>query len=70
MLTLEDAKLTNCCRICKVLIIEPGTSGRPEGWKEQFGSMLYPLNVTLNFGREFAHTKCLNDNELVETKDS
>lgn len=63
MLTLKEAKETGCCRICGGRIIEPGTgpTGYPAGWQDMFGEMLFPVAVTLNFGGEFAHPKCLEE---------
>jgi hypothetical protein len=60
MLTLEEAKKTCCCRICGKPIQMPEGGGFPVGWKESFGKMVWPLKITLNFGKEFAHTDCLS----------
>lgn len=73
MITLEQAKQTGCCRICGGVICEPGDKpfGYPAGWKDIFRVMLYPLNVTLNYGEEFAHTTCLNASKCdAETEPS
>jgi hypothetical protein len=55
MLSVKEAKSRRVCRICE----EPVPSGGPAGWTEDFGEMLHPIRVTLNFGEEFAHTECL-----------
>lgn len=56
MLTLEEAKRRRVCRVCGEPIL---VDGAPIGWTDEFGKMLYPVRVTLDFGREFAHTDCL-----------
>ncbi len=56
MLTVEEAKARRVCRICEQPISNPGA---PVGWTEDFGRMVFPVKVTLNFGQEFAHTVCL-----------
>ncbi len=56
MLTVEEAKARRVCRICEQPISNPGA---PLDWTEEFGQMVYPIKVTLNFGEEFAHTECL-----------
>ena len=52
-ISLEEAQESGCCRIC-------GWSTRgPHG----------PENaVTLNYGKEFAHTRCLNGNRWIEAE--
>lgn len=60
MLTLEEAKTLRRCRLCEQPIDIGGT---PEGWMNNFGRMTYPIRVTLDFGKEFAHTDCLEKEE-------
>lgn len=56
LLSLNQAKQERRCRICGETII---VAGAPAGWMEDFGSQVYPIKITLNFGEEFAHTDCL-----------
>lgn len=58
MITVEEAKNRRVCRICEQPIPNPGA---PKGWTEEFGKMVFPIRVTLNFGEEFAHTDCLDN---------
>lgn len=58
MLSLREAKDRSKCRICEGTIHRVG--GQPLGWMESFGVRCYPApSITLNFGKEFAHTECL-----------
>ena len=61
MLTLDEAVSTGCCRICGGRMLEPGTTpmGYPKDWKINFGRMVYPIKIVLNFGKEFAHPDCI-----------
>jgi hypothetical protein len=63
MLTLEEARKESRCRICgQVIHAGPGA---PVGWKEDFNERVFPLpKLTLKFGKEFAHTSCLESLEL------
>jgi hypothetical protein len=56
-MTVEEARASSVCRICGKNINVP--TGQPKGWESEFGEMVYPLAITLNFGDEFAHTACL-----------
>lgn len=62
MISLVEAKATGCCRICGGRIVEPGSSppGYPVDWMNSFRKMVFPVNVVLNYGEEFAHSDCLN----------
>lgn len=60
MLTVQEAREKRVCRICEQPI---QTQGSPKDWPILFGEMTYPLQVTLNFGEEFAHTACLKTME-------
>lgn len=55
-LTLEEARARRVCRVCGGPI-EVGV--QPAGWKDDYGAMVWPVALTLDFGREFAHTGCL-----------
>ena len=61
MLNLEEAVSTGCCRICGGRMLEPGTTpmGYPKGWKTKFRKLVYPIQIVLNFGKEFAHFDCI-----------
>ena len=56
-MTVAEAKAARVCRICH----QPmgGGRGSPEGWTEDFDRQVYPEKLTLKFGKEFAHTDCL-----------
>ena len=56
-LTVEEARTARVCRICgKPIPRVPG----PKDWPFLFGECVYPPPaLTLNFGKEFAHTDCL-----------
>ena len=56
-LSLEEAQATKRCRVCGDPVPIPG--GQSAGWMREFGRMVWPVKVTLNFGDEFAHTDCL-----------
>ena len=45
------------CRVCEKPIGRG--PGKPMGWTSQFGEMVFPEKITLNYGEEFAHTDCL-----------
>ena len=55
-LALEEAKQSDRCRICHQSI---KAEMQPAGWKDRFDKLLYPVNVILNYGEEFAHKNCL-----------
>jgi hypothetical protein len=57
-MTVEEARKARVCRICGGRIQIPA-GGSPQGWDHEFGRMVYPEKITLNFGDEFAHTDCL-----------
>ena len=57
-LSLEDAQERECCRICHQPV-EVETGQQPIGWKTRFVELLYPTNLVLNRGSEFAHKVCL-----------
>jgi hypothetical protein len=54
-MTVAEARDKRVCRVCG----EPISALGPKGWPMDFGECLYPVAVTLKFGDEFAHTKCL-----------
>jgi len=56
-ITVAEARSRRVCRICEQPI-SPGP-GCPLGWETEFGRMVYPAAVSLDFGNEFAHTACL-----------
>lgn len=55
-MTVDEARKSGCCRICMVSF--PHVIA-PEGWQFEFGELVYPIGITMNFGDEFAHTACL-----------
>lgn len=55
MMTVSEARERRVCRVCGGPIDVTG----PAGWSEDFGELVYPVAVTLDFGLEFAHTACL-----------
>jgi len=55
-LPLEQALRERRCRICGGTIAVNGT---PVGFESEFGRMIFPIKITLNWGQEFAHTDCL-----------
>ena len=55
-LTVAEAREQRVCRICEKPIPE---KGYPKGWQFDFGEMVFPVKFTLNYGKEFAHTSCL-----------
>lgn len=64
VLSLAQARAQRRCRICGEPI---AVQGCPAGWTEDFGSMVYPLRLSLAFGAEFAHTSCLEQSiRIVE----
>ena len=65
---VNEARRMGVCRICGERIT--GGTGFIKGWEIEFGEKLWPPPaVTLKFGAEFAHTKCLRDaGELEEGK--
>jgi hypothetical protein len=55
-MTVAQARAAGVCRVCgEPICVPPG----PVGWAQEFGAMLYPVAITLDFGAEFAHTSCL-----------
>lgn len=68
-MNLETAKRLRVCRICEEPI--SASEGSPLGWEEDFGERLFPLPaLTLNFGKEFAHTLCLALSDPEDEDDS
>lgn len=56
-MTVSEAREAGVCRICGKPI---RVANAPVGWQREFGKLAYPPPaVTLNFGKEFAHTECL-----------
>ena len=55
-MTVQEAKKRRVCRICKQRI---STDGWPKNALHEFGKLVFPERIILNFGREFAHAKCL-----------
>jgi hypothetical protein len=56
-MSVEDARRNRVCRICG----DPcgrNTAG-PKDWQLMFAKMAYPESITLNYGKEYAHTDCL-----------
>ncbi len=56
-LSLKLAQRTARCRICGKAFA--GHKDFPSGWSHNFGSLIFPVHVTLNFGKECAHAECL-----------
>jgi hypothetical protein len=54
-LGVEEARARRVCRVCE----KPIAWGGPVGWPFEFRSLVYPEQVTLDFGDEFAHAACL-----------
>jgi hypothetical protein len=54
-MTVDEAKRRRVCRVCEQTIHATG----PVDWPDNFGMLVWPETVTLNFGEEFAHTACL-----------
>lgn len=63
-MTVTEARNEMRCRICKEKVTPCGS---PEGWQFMFREMIYPMAFTLNFGKKFAHTKCLTDKNTSPT---
>ena len=61
---VEEARRLGVCRICQKPIVSG--PGFPKGWQFEFGKMVFPQAVTLNFGDEFAHTACLEPEAAQE----
>lgn len=57
-LTVAEARYNGICRVCRERI---RPEAAPRGWQFDFREMVYPTAVTLNFGEEFAHTKCIKE---------
>lgn len=55
-LTVAEARYNGICRVCRDRI---RPEAAPKGWQFDFSEMIHPIHVTLNFGKEFAHTQCL-----------
>lgn len=55
--TVAEARERRICRVCGTPMGRGG--GKPAGWEFEFGEMLWPEAITLKYGDEFAHTKCL-----------
>jgi len=54
--TVKEAQEGNVCRVCG----EPVIAGpAPRGWKTKFRAVQWPEPVVLNYGKEFAHRRCL-----------
>ncbi len=64
---LQEARSKGVCRVCGEPI---RVKGPPKNWQWNFGSMTYPVVVTLNFGSEFAHTECLDREHQKEAMTS
>lgn len=66
-LSVEQARERGICRICREPINEGSPEGKPKGFCDNYGEMTFAADVenfrpiTYNFGREFAHTDCLNN---------
>lgn len=59
-MTVQEAREKRVCRVCGESVATP--KGSPKGWETEFGERLYPFPpLTLNFGDEFAHTSCLEE---------
>jgi len=57
-MTVAEARDKRVCRICEQPIHSAPTT-LPKGWETQFGEMVFPGAITMNYGEEFAHTGCL-----------
>ena len=65
-LSLEEARESDRCRICHHSI---RAECQPVGWKDRFDELLYPVQVVLHAGQEFAHKKCLPPEPPKPTKE-
>lgn len=61
VIPLEEARETGCCRVCGGRLLEPNAEGNlePLPMAGKFGDLVYPVAITLKFGKEFAHPSCL-----------
>lgn len=57
-LSLKEAQDRGVCRFCEKTFSR-AAHGEPHGWKFDFGEMMFPEQIILNFGKEFAHKICL-----------
>ena len=63
-MSVQEARQRRVCRICGQPI---STEGWPRDAFRDFASLVYPERVTLSFGCEFAHEKCLPDGQTETT---
>jgi hypothetical protein len=56
-LTAPEARRLRVCRVCHAPIVIG--AAMPAGWYFDFFDLLYPTAITLDYGREYAHTACL-----------
>lgn len=57
---VDEARRNGVCRVCGNTMPKDA-SGQPKGWATTFGSMCWPEAITLNFGKEYAHTACVEE---------
>jgi len=57
---VAEAKAAGVCRVCR----QPLKSGTvPEQTAERFGNQIYPEALVFNYGEEYAHQACLNQEQ-------
>ena len=56
MITVEQAQIDGICRVCGERY---DSIYAPQDFHLDFGEQVFPTKWTFNFGREFAHTDCL-----------
>ena len=54
-MTLTEARAKHICRICE----QPVKMLAPARVFDCYADLEWPSRVTLNFGKEFAHTECV-----------
>lgn len=60
-LTVEQARKKRVCRLCEQPVGSVGMADAPFDFQRQ----IVPIRVTYDFGKEFAHTKCLEQMDPV-----
>ena len=57
-LSVQEAREQRVCRVCQKPM-PADSKGRPQGWQFDFSKESMPEKITLNFGKEYAHTGCI-----------